>query len=90
MVTLWQFHTPTHFFHGFRPKEGVSLCGIPRGGSWPSAETIEIPLEIRCVLCEAVRKQERKRLGLEVDEPQSYDDETDETLLNEVAEKYHE
>jgi len=89
MRLLYQHNSRTHSFHAYFPGADVALCGVPRNGSRPSAESIEIPLEIRCVFCEAVRKQERLRLGLDPEEPLVFDEEADDPLLDEVAEKYH-
>jgi rubredoxin len=66
MRQLWQYYTATHTFHAFKVNEIASLCGIPRGGNPPIAETKDIPREIRCRFCEAIRKQERVKLGVEL------------------------
>jgi len=66
MLILWQYNLETHKFHGFMSGAFSSLCGVPRGGNPPIAETSAIPLGARCVLCEASMKREQKRIRAEL------------------------
>lgn len=66
MVILWQYNLETHKFHGFMSGGFTSLCGVPRGGNPPIAETSDIPLGARCVLCEASMKREQRRIRAEI------------------------
>ena len=71
MRILWQYKKDIGKFHGYRAGEFSSLCGIPRGGNPPIAESDAIPPESRCLKCDIIAKREQKKFRAEIAKPVS-------------------
>lgn len=71
MRILWQYKKDIGKFHGYRAGEFSSLCGIPRGGNPPIAESDAIPPESRCLKCDIIAKREQKKFRAEISRPLS-------------------